>query len=467
MIRLFRSHTATRLNDVSLLLTEEESAPFSFFKWLFWRKDIDPDTDSGKRMLQHELTHINEKHSADKLFTELLLVIFWMNPLFWVIRRELYAIHEFLADQKAITGKDGAAFASMILLASHGTVAPTLSNPFFTSQLKRRLIMITTSKSNSYSYLRRISGLVLMLLTTTLLVLNIEQAQAQKTIPPPPPPAAPADGQWKELPDSIKSAEVIDRKGVCYIKYEMKDGRKLVYELNQARKKNYFIPPPPPPAPAPPPAPVKASGTPTPVAAPAVPADPAQPQATSTPAPKATPAIPPPPPPAKGQNILFETNGDKPLYIYSASQISEAQMHQLDPATIESINVLKGDEAIKTYGQPGKNGVVIITPKTQKQNPDKSGNEQTVNIKTGQDTIVTNVNTNLVNTVNINAGNNINPLYVINKQIVSVVSVNILLVDAIVSINVLKDQAAIKQYGKEGKNGVVEITTKKKVTDNH
>ena len=440
IIRLYKSHSATQLSDVSLLLTEEQSAPFSFFKWLFWRKDIDPDSENGQRMLQHELTHIREKHSADKLFTELLLIVFWMNPVFWIMRRELYAIHEFLADQKAIAAHDGAAFAGMILQASHASTAPTLSNPFFTSQLKRRLIMITNSKTPSHSYLRRICGLVLMLTTTVLLVLSIEQAQAQKTAPPPPPPA-PAEGQWTELPDSIKSAEVIDRKGVCYIRYEMKDGRKFVYELNQAKKKNYFIPPPPPPAPLlpppPPPSPVKTKDAPD--AAMVIPAA----------------------PPALGdwQTTADAAVNSKPVYVYAGLEITEAQMNAIDPNSIASVDVLKGDAAIKAYGERGKNGIVKITPKNQNLDDSKSGPVQNANVTIRQvSPTISPVNT--VNSVNVNTDVNSKVLYVVNKQKVSVEAVNNLQADAIVSINVLKDADAVNQYGEDGKNGVVQITTK-------
>ena len=82
IIHMYHKHQHSSLRDVNVVITEEQTAPFSFFKWLFWRHDIDPDSENGKRMLQHELTHISEKHSADKLFVELLLVAFWMNPFF-------------------------------------------------------------------------------------------------------------------------------------------------------------------------------------------------------------------------------------------------------------------------------------------------------------------------------------------------------------------------------------------------
>ncbi|MDB5193792.1 MAG: hypothetical protein JWQ96_3355 [Segetibacter sp.] len=179
----YKTNPVSSLNNtVKLILTRLNHAPFSFFNWLFWRQDIDPASDNGQRMLSHELTHIREHHSIDKIFTEVVLCMFWMNPFFWLMRRELATIHEFLADRRAIEQQDGAAFAAMILQALHVQPAHTsgLVNPFFSSQIKRRLLMITTSKEPKYSYLRRVSGLVVMLASAAILTLSIQQVQAQK-----------------------------------------------------------------------------------------------------------------------------------------------------------------------------------------------------------------------------------------------------------------------------------------------
>jgi hypothetical protein len=160
---------------------------------------------------------------------------------------------------------------------------------------------------------------------------------------------------------------------------------------------------------------------------------------------------------------MVEINAGKPVYIQNGIQITEAQMNQLDPSTIERVDVLNGEKAINTYGEPGKNGVVTITTKTQNQTRVNSASIQTVNIKPVKVSTSTGV---IANSVNVNSNINIAPLYVVNKQKVNVETVNKIQVDAIVSVNVLTDKDAVKNYGEEGKNGVVEITTKKTATVN-
>ena len=468
VVRLYRRHPFTNFENVNLVVTTEQSAPFSFFKWLFWRQDIDPDTENGQRMLQHELTHIGEKHSADKLFTELLLIAFWMNPFFWIMRRELFAIHEFLADQKAIASNDGAAFAAMILQASHASFAPSLSNPFFTSQLKRRLIMITTSHAPKYSYLRRLSGLVLMLATTGVMVLSIERAQGQ-TAPPPPPPPVPQTENVENLPDSIKSVAVIEKNGVTYIKYLMKDGRKLVYSLDQVKEKQLYLPPPPPPVSAPPPPPPAKIIAPAPVKT----IETVPPAKIIGPAPVKTIETVPPAAPSSADNLIEQLQlesglgNHKPIYIYAGLKITEAQMKEINPNNLDRVDVLKGEEAIKAYGEMAKNGVVSITPKNKGLTPQTGAPQQdatfTIRLTTQEDTQA-NPN-NLVKFYGVNSGDAPSPMYMINAKKASPEQLNALKADLISGINVLKGEDALKKYGNEGKNGVIEITTKDKATN--
>ena len=57
-------------HNIQLIITTVKDAPFSFFNWLFWRQDIDPASDNGKRILQHELAHIKQFHSIDKVLSK-------------------------------------------------------------------------------------------------------------------------------------------------------------------------------------------------------------------------------------------------------------------------------------------------------------------------------------------------------------------------------------------------------------
>lgn len=165
---------------ISFYQTNLSEAPFSFFKNLFWKDSIRIHSDLGRQILKHEMVHIEQKHSRDKIFTEMVTAVFWWNPVFHLIKKEISLIHEYLADKKAIKNSDTKAFAQM-LLASHfsGTQLPATS-PFLNSNLKKRLTMLKKSKTK-YSYARRILALPLLFALAFIYMINAKNKEITKT----------------------------------------------------------------------------------------------------------------------------------------------------------------------------------------------------------------------------------------------------------------------------------------------
>ena len=146
----------TVMERFDFIETALDDAPFSFFRNLFWRKGLPIEDETGQRMLKHELTHIEQLHSYDKLFIGFTTFLFWMNPFFWVIRKELEVVHEFIADEEAVAGDDAAVLAEMLLKTHYHSNSLSVGQSFFYSSIKRRIIMLTSSKKVSYSYARRL-----------------------------------------------------------------------------------------------------------------------------------------------------------------------------------------------------------------------------------------------------------------------------------------------------------------------
>jgi hypothetical protein len=61
-----------------------------------------------------------------------------------------------------------------------------------------------------------------------------------------------------------------------------------------------------------------------------------------------------------------ELNMGEPLYFLDGRPITKTEMDKIDPQTIDSVNVLKGEQAIKAYGQAASNGVILIKLKVAK-----------------------------------------------------------------------------------------------------
>ncbi|MBC7689535.1 MAG: N-acetylmuramoyl-L-alanine amidase [Aquabacterium sp.] len=161
---LFIKHRHRLVEDFYFVNTTAKGTPFSFLKYIFWNDHIDPDTPTGYQIFKHELAHVRQKHSYDKLFLNATIIFFWCNPFFWLIRKELNMIHEFMADKIAVEDSDTAAFSAMILQATYPQHRFNLTHPFFYSPIKRRIMMLTKNKHSKVGYIGRLLVLPLAVL---------------------------------------------------------------------------------------------------------------------------------------------------------------------------------------------------------------------------------------------------------------------------------------------------------------
>ena len=168
------------IEGIKFYQTNLNNAPFSFFRNLFWRKSIEINSPVGQQILKHEMVHIEQKHSWDKLLMQISKSVFWFNPVFYFINKEINLIHEYLADKKAVKKSDTKAFAQM-LLESHfsGSVLPVTS-PFLSSNLKKRLTMITKNKTK-YSYARKLFALPILFFMVFAYMVNAKNKEIEET----------------------------------------------------------------------------------------------------------------------------------------------------------------------------------------------------------------------------------------------------------------------------------------------
>lgn len=121
---------------------------FSFLNYLvIAENDSSAYTDV---ILRHELVHIKQRHSWDLLLIEVVQALCWFNPILIYYKRSLKEIHEFIADELAT---EGDRFGHARRLASYALGVPpqVLTNNFFdVSQLKNRIAMLTKNRSSRW-----------------------------------------------------------------------------------------------------------------------------------------------------------------------------------------------------------------------------------------------------------------------------------------------------------------------------
>jgi hypothetical protein len=175
IMTLLKTHTVQRMDGFFFIESDIEQAPFSFFDKLFWKTNISVRDPAGERIFMHELAHIRQLHSYDKIFTQVVCCIFWTNPIYRLIQNELSLVHEFLADEASIDDGDSQTFAEMLLCSVNNGRYLEPSNPFFNSSVQRRLNMIICSQKPGHSFARRFLILPSLIVVVGLLSCTVRQ----------------------------------------------------------------------------------------------------------------------------------------------------------------------------------------------------------------------------------------------------------------------------------------------------
>lgn len=159
--------------------------------------------------------------------------------------------------------------------------------------------------------------------------------------------------------------------------------------------------------------------------------------------------IPPPPPPVHPGTTSMISGEASPLIVVDGVILEEGDIGEINEDKIAEVNIMKGECAIEKYGDRASNGVVEITMKKpglfgRNRNSERTG-EVTFQVRgSGQ------------------------PLFELDGEVVSKSVVESLSPDDIFEVVVIKptdddegNQSLFDQYGDAGKNGVVQIRTKK------
>ncbi|MDD4991052.1 MAG: energy transducer TonB [Paludibacter sp.] len=142
------------IQGISVIVLEKEITPFSFFNLVFLNPALHNEHET-REILAHELTHVRQGHSLDVMTGELLSILFWFNPATWLLKREIRQNLEFLADDKVIeSGFDSKIYQYHLLQLSYQTPEVKLGNKFNVSPLKKRIIMMNQQKTSKARLLK-------------------------------------------------------------------------------------------------------------------------------------------------------------------------------------------------------------------------------------------------------------------------------------------------------------------------
>ncbi len=457
---------SVRTNRYKIIEIDSKYSPFSFFNWIVYNPKLFNKTEL-RQILDHEKAHANQYHSIDVLIAQITCIVLWLNPFVWLYFKDLKQNLEFIADKKAqLNCNDKKNYQYTLLKTIMPKQQITLTNNFYNSLIKKRIIMLHKSKSKKtssikYAIIIPLLALFLMSFNTKEVYIitettpeqtlidfyqndthkkNIEKFTIHKDF---------SDSDFNILSEQLENKGLsikftgIKRNSaneIISIKIELSSKNSSVKHVTNSSEiiKPIIIT-------------VESTG---------------ENQmisigntsnykddhddikhkihvkndheievigyGESEPEFREGKNI------ISGDSIVFTkaktiykilNDNETPLYFIDGKEVTSKEINNLDHDIIESIDVSKGENAINKYGDKGENGVVIITTKNQK-----------------------------TSSISIRPSNNL--LFIVDGKEVNKSIFESISPKEINNIEVLKREKAINKYGKKGENGVIIITTK-------
>ncbi|MDR0836300.1 MAG: hypothetical protein LBN11_06975, partial [Tannerella sp.] len=94
-------------------------------------------------IVTHENVHRHKAHCVDVGLINVLTILYWFNPLVWMLRKELKSVHEYEADYHTLNqGIDTLKYQLLLIEKTAGASRFAIASSFAQSKIKKRLIMM-------------------------------------------------------------------------------------------------------------------------------------------------------------------------------------------------------------------------------------------------------------------------------------------------------------------------------------
>lgn len=305
LLKLYKDSDKQKSQGLELVFNSKFQHTFSFFRWVFIGSNQLPEEDL-KQIISHEKIHVSQHHSTDVLFIELLAAVMWFNPVVWFMRKTIYLVHEYLADEGALsTGIDKLQYQALLINQIAEERLICLSSSFNHSSIKKRMIMMTKRKFNPYTKVKflaliPVSLVLLVLVSCTNDVVTDSNLSSKLNLPD-------ADNVVYVLDGNVVAdVSDISADSIATVNVVKSENRIEVFTKAYARKNGQV-----------------------------------------------------------SVRKIELTDAKKLFIIDGVEQSNDDALKNLDPETIESINVIKDKDSMKDYTSDDYDAVLIVTTKSK------------------------------------------------------------------------------------------------------
>ena len=152
-------------NGFHLFHVESDVVSFSFLNKIFLSNKFPLTAQEKDIIIAHEEYHISHGHSFDILISEIVRIVFWFNPLLWLLQNKLKENHEFLADLHTLHLSGQFQYVKLLRNFKWHEMNLQLVNAYSGSSIKNRLDMIQMHPKPS-----KLSGIIALCMISVFTV---------------------------------------------------------------------------------------------------------------------------------------------------------------------------------------------------------------------------------------------------------------------------------------------------------
>ena len=187
ILLIHRSEKHPQPDGTTLCVTgNADLAPFSWMHYIVMNHSDYNIRDVA--ILAHERGHIRLHHSWDVLLVDILTALQWFNPAIWMLRSDLRAIHEYEADGAVLSQGINARQYQYLLITKAASIGGySIANGISHSTLKNRITMMQNNKSQRSRLIKLLAlipivGVALALNAKTVTDYVYDEPQKQQPI---------------------------------------------------------------------------------------------------------------------------------------------------------------------------------------------------------------------------------------------------------------------------------------------
>ncbi|MEM7085272.1 MAG: M56 family metallopeptidase [Bacteroidota bacterium] len=179
IIQKIRKNPLVKKRSIIYVLLQLPVTPHSFFNHIFFTKKAYETNTIPKEVIAHERAHVDQKHSWDIIFIELLCVILWFNPILYFIKNSIKLNHEFLADRTVLgQGAVLSTYQNILLDFSSTSSVPEMAHAINYSSIKKRFTVMKKHTSKRAAWLK----CMLILPLAAVLVYGFSTTQIEQKV---------------------------------------------------------------------------------------------------------------------------------------------------------------------------------------------------------------------------------------------------------------------------------------------